>query len=90
MIKHSNKLLFCDKEDITTYLFSKMFYPNECDKVEDYFREVLDRKPKYNLYILLKPDREAVQDGTRQFLDERWSHYEVIKGELMSRGCISY
>ena len=87
MIKYSNKLLFCDTEDITTYLFSKMYHPNECDKVEDYFREILNKKPKYDLYILLKPDCEAVQDGTRQFLEERWSHYEVIKSELVDRGC---
>lgn len=87
MIKYSNKLLFCDTEDITTYLFSKMYHPNECDKVEDYFIDILYKKPKYDLYILLKPDCEAVQDGTRQFLDERWSHYEVIKSELVDRGC---
>jgi HTH-type transcriptional repressor of NAD biosynthesis genes len=87
MIKHSNKLLFCDTEDITTYLFSKMFYPDEYGKVEEYFEEVLETKPKYDLYILLKPDCEAVQDGIRQFLDDRWSHYEVIKSELVGRGC---
>lgn len=87
MIKHSNKLLFCDTEDITTYLFSKMFYPNDYHKVEEYFKDVLEKKPKYDLYILLKPDCDAVQDGTRQFLDERWQHYEVIKKELIERGC---
>jgi len=87
MIKHSNKLLFCDTEDITTYLFSKMFYPDECYKVEDYFKDILQKKPKYDLYILLKPDCEAVQDGTRQFLDERREHYEVIKNEMIKRGC---
>jgi HTH-type transcriptional repressor of NAD biosynthesis genes len=87
MIKHSNKLLFCDTEDITTYLFSKMYYPNECHKVEEYFKDVLEKKPKYDLYILLKPDCAAIQDGTRQFLDERWQHYEVIKKELIERDC---
>ena len=87
MIKHSNKLLFCDTEDITTYLFSKMYYPNECNKVEDYFVEVLEKKPKYDIYLLMRPDCPGVQDGTRQFLDERWNHYEMIKSELVSQGC---
>jgi len=87
MIKHSNKLLFCDTEDITTYLFSKMFYPDECNKVEGYFQEILERKPKYDLYLLMKPDCDGVQDGTRHFLDERWEHYEMIKLELVNRGC---
>ena len=87
MIKHSNKLLFCDTEDITTYLFSKMFHQNEFDKIEDYFIEVLQNKPKYDLYILLKPDCKAVQDGTRKFLDKRWEHYNEIKKELVERSC---
>lgn len=87
MIKYSNKLLFCDTEDITTYLFSKLFYPNECHKVESYFKDVLSKKPRYDLYILLKPDCDAVQDGTRQFLDKRWNHYELIKSELVNYGC---
>ena len=87
LVKHSNKLLFCDTEDITTYLFSKMFYPNECDRVKDYFIEVLDKNPKYDLYLLLKPDCPVVQDGTRQFLDKRWNHYNDIKSELINRGC---
>jgi HTH-type transcriptional repressor of NAD biosynthesis genes len=87
MIKNSNKLLFCDTEDITTYLFSKMFYPDEYYKVEEYFKEALNSKPKYDLYILLSPDCDAVQDGTRQFLDDRWEHYDMIKNELVQSQC---
>jgi len=87
MIKFSNKVLFCDTEDITTYLFSKMFCPDEYNKVEEYFKDILEKKPKYDLYILLSPDCDAVQDGTRKFLDGRWQHYEVIKNELVSRNC---
>ena len=64
-----------------------MYYPDEYDKVEGYFEQILEKKPKYDLYILLKPDCEGVQDGTRQFLDERWEHYEVIRNELVLRGC---
>ena len=87
MIKYSKKYIICDTEDITTYLFSKMYCPDEYKKVEPYFLDVLKTKPKYDLYILLKPDCEGVQDGTRNFLEERMDHYEVIKSELINRGC---
>jgi HTH-type transcriptional regulator, transcriptional repressor of NAD biosynthesis genes len=87
MIKFSKKYLICDTEDITTYIFSKMYCPDEYQKVEPYFLNALKTKPKYDLYILLKPDCEGVQDGTRNFLEERWDHYEVIKSHLISYGC---
>lgn len=87
MIKQSNKYIFCDTEDIVTYIFSKLYYPNDYKKVEEYFLEILEKKPKYDLYILLKPDCEAVQDGTRNFLKERFDHYNIIKEELVKRNC---
>jgi HTH-type transcriptional repressor of NAD biosynthesis genes len=87
MIKYSKKYIICDTEDITTYLFSKMYCPDEYKKVEPYFLDVLKTKPKYDLYILLKPDCVGIQDGTRNFLEERLEHYEVIKSELINRGC---
>jgi HTH-type transcriptional regulator, transcriptional repressor of NAD biosynthesis genes len=85
LIKHSNKLLFCDTEDLTTWIFSKMYHPDEYLQVKDYFDDALLSKKKYDLYILLKPDCDAIQDGTRNFLDERWEHYEVIKKEMLNR-----
>lgn len=86
-IKKSNRVIFCDTEDITTYLFSKMFFPEKYQKVENYFNWSFINKPKYDLYLLLKPDCDGVQDGTRQFLDSRWNHYNEIKKELISRDC---
>lgn len=86
-IKHSNKLIFCDTEDITTYIFSKMFYPKEYKSIEPWFLNKLDTKEKYDLYILLKPDCDGIQDGTRQFLEERIEHYGVIKTELERYNC---
>ena len=86
-IKESNKLLFCDTEDITTYIFSKMYCPDEYKQTEEYFLNVLKTKPKYDLYLLLKPDCKSKQDGTRNFLKERDEHYDVIKSELIKYGC---
>lgn len=85
IIKSSNKLLFCDTEDITTYIFSKMYFPNEYQTIEPWLLDQINSKPVYDLYILLKPDIRGVQDGTRNFLKERESHYEVIKYELQIR-----
>jgi HTH-type transcriptional repressor of NAD biosynthesis genes len=85
LLKESNKLFFTDTEDITTYLFSKMFYPDEYFKIKYWFNYMLASFPKYDLYILLKTDCDAVQDGTRQFLEERESHYNEIKNQLIER-----
>jgi HTH-type transcriptional repressor of NAD biosynthesis genes len=86
-VKESNKLIFCDTEDITTYLFSKMFYPKTYKQIENYFLKVLDEKENYDLYLLLKSDCDGIQDGTRQFLEERKDHYELIKKELVNKKC---
>jgi len=88
LLTKSNKLLFCDTEDITTYLFLDMYCPNEEHQKEtNWFLTKLSEKKKYDLYILLKPDCDPIQDGTRSFLEERQDHYEVIKNELVNRGC---
>jgi HTH-type transcriptional repressor of NAD biosynthesis genes len=55
--------------------------------VEDFLLGELNRKKNYDLYILLKPDCEGVQDGTRSFLSERERHYQIIKNLLIERGC---
>jgi len=87
IINSSNKYLICDTEDITTYIFSKLFFPNEYKSIESYFIDSIKSKPKYDLYILLKPDVNGVQDGTRKFLDSRVDHYQIIKSELISNNC---
>jgi len=87
LIKDSNKILLCDTEDITTYLFSKMFFPDEYKKVEEYFLDSISSKPQYDLYILLTPDCDFVQDGLRSFQDNRWEHYDCIKYELLKYKC---
>lgn len=79
-LKISNKLLFCDTEDITTYYLLKEYYPEECDKHLKFFENKIS---KYDLYILLSPDCEAVQDGTRMFLHRREEQYQIIKNILI-------
>jgi HTH-type transcriptional repressor of NAD biosynthesis genes len=90
MIKQSNKLLFCDTEDLTTVLFYDMYFPDDmnqlCGDIRNKLRDTLSSKPKYDFYILLKPDCDAVQDGTRNFLDQRWNHYNKLKSEMTNMG----
>jgi HTH-type transcriptional repressor of NAD biosynthesis genes len=80
-VKVSNKYLILDTEDITTYLFSKIYYPQEYKSIENNFINT----PTYDVYILLSPDCEPVQDGTRNYLDIRDSHFGDIKNELENR-----
>lgn len=85
LLKSSNKIFFTDTEDLTTFIFSKMYYPNDWTNIKYYFDNQLLNFPKYDIYILLKPDCEKVQDGTRMFLETRWEHYNTIKQELIDR-----
>jgi len=87
LIKNSNKLIFCDTEDIITYTFSKMYHPNEYKLVEDWFLTQLNNKPKYDLYLLLNAECPSIQDGTRSFLNERVEHYHILKNELDKYKC---
>lgn len=84
-ILKSNKFLFCDTEDITTYIFCKMFFPDDYKELDDFFISKINNKPQYDLYILLKPDVEGIQDGTREFLDDRENHYNEIKQFLIDK-----
>lgn len=86
-IKTSNKILFSDTEDITTYIFSKMYHPDSYKSVEKYFEDKIGSSKKYDLYILLRSDCPAIQDGTRQFLDGRHEHYLEIRKCLDKYGC---
>jgi len=87
LIKNSKRVIICDTEDITTDIFAQLYYPDKYSKVFDYFDKKLKDGKKYDLYILLSPDCEAIQDGTRNFLEERGHHYEMIKEQLVKRNC---
>lgn len=87
MIKISNKILICDTEDITTYYLSREYYPNDYKKVENFLLNEIDKKPKHDIYLLLNPDCEGIQDGTRIFLTERERHYQIIKQFLIEKNC---
>lgn len=81
LILNSNKLIFCDTEDITTSFLSKE-YCSDYKKVETYFIDKIQTSKKYDLYILLRPDCDYIQDGTRTFEERRWKHFNAIRDIL--------
>lgn len=81
----SNKILICDTEDITTYYLSKEYFPGYVNnQVDSFFKEKIE-KSNYDIYILLSPDCDAVQDGTRVFLEKRKNHYKIIKDMVIKK-----
>lgn len=78
-LKSGNKLLICDTEDLTTYLFSRMFLPETYKTIEKELLNKFNESKKYDLYILLAPDCDSIQDGTRKFLNFRWTHFHKIQ-----------
>jgi nicotinamide riboside kinase len=63
-----------------------MYYPEQTKFIKNYVSRIAASAKPYDLYILLKPDCDAIQDGTRQFLDSRWDHYNKIKQVLTEKG----
>lgn len=85
--KKANRILLCDTEDITTYYLLKEYYPNNWTEVKHWFYHRMNEYKNYDLYLLLKPDCDWVQDGTRTFENNRWEQYEIIKSFLIQKNC---
>ena len=64
-----------------------MFFPEEYKSIESTLLSRISTKFKYDLYILLSTECEWVQDGTRNFMEERLEHYNNIKSELIKNKC---
>lgn len=74
----TNKMLFVDTEGLTTRIFGEMY-------ISGYQDDRLDSIIQYqwfDLYILLDIDVPWVDDGTRDFPNERINHFNRIKSEL--------
>lgn len=82
-----HRLIICDTEDITTYMWLQFYFPNDASKYDDYFAECFSRKRKYDKYILLTPDSPAIQDGSRRHLDQRSQVHLFLKNKLQELNC---
>ncbi|MCP1159510.1 multifunctional transcriptional regulator/nicotinamide-nucleotide adenylyltransferase/ribosylnicotinamide kinase NadR [Bacillus infantis] len=78
-LKLADKILFVDTEAITTQFFSHA-YLNKRQPVLD----EMARLQEYDLWLLLEPDVDWVDDGTRSFghQDLRWKNHLLLKSLL--------
>jgi HTH-type transcriptional repressor of NAD biosynthesis genes len=74
----TNKMLFVDTEALTTRIFGEMYISGYQDDRVD----AIVQYQWFDLYILLDVDVPWVDDGTRDFPNERISHFNRIKSEL--------
>lgn len=82
-LKKGNKVLFVDTEAITTKVFGKMYMGEDFDSFvigEIIFKQYFD------LYFLLDVDVPWIDDGTRDFPENRKEHFNRIKAELDDKG----
>ncbi|CAN5410309.1 nicotinamide-nucleotide adenylyltransferase [soil metagenome] len=80
-VRVSNKLLFCDTDQIVTQIFGEL-YLNE--SIQEIIEE--SKKRTYALFLLLDVDVPWVDDGTRDFPMLRKKHFERLRLELQNRG----
>jgi NadR type nicotinamide-nucleotide adenylyltransferase len=79
--RDANRVLFCDTELLTTRIWSEIFF-NHCPDAVVTASEARD----YDLYLLLDTDVPWVDDGTRDFRDQRQSHFDRIRATLDALG----
>jgi len=83
--KHINNRrpwLFVDTDAITTKLFGQMYL----DGYEDNRVDEIIKHQWFDLTLLMDIDVEWVNDGTRDFPNDRKKHFDMIKNELDKHG----
>jgi len=88
LISNSQKpFIMCDTEVITSKVFCELYYPEEFHKLDEFFDFNIKKQIENNChFFIMHPDiTEAVQDGTRKFIDyqARVKHYDMIVRELI-------
>lgn len=78
-IINSNKFLICDTDVITTKCFHRLYMNFDSGLIN----RCLNNDYEFpDLYFLLAPTVEFIQDGTREFMDQREEQFNLIKSEL--------
>ena len=78
----ANKILFLDTDLIVTEIWSEIYF-NACP--EWILEANHQARQRADLYLLLSPDIEWVDDGTRSYKNIRQKQFEIIKSELIKR-----
>lgn len=79
--KHANRVLFCDTELIVTQVWSEIFLDGTCQPWIFWANHLR----RYDLFLLLAPDIPWVNDGLREFENQRSWMFERLQAELEAR-----
>ena len=80
----SNRFLFVDSDNLTTQIYADKYIGLGNKSIKQY------DTIKYDMYFLMKPDCEFVQDGTRRYENQRWRMHRLFKEELIKRNIEFY
>jgi HTH-type transcriptional repressor of NAD biosynthesis genes len=81
ILEQATKLLFCDTNPLTTYIYNKYYYNKEDEWIAT---AAVDRK--YDLYLLTNIDVPWVADPPhRDRPNDRQELYDLFKNELVKR-----
>ncbi|TCS94872.1 multifunctional transcriptional regulator/nicotinamide-nucleotide adenylyltransferase/ribosylnicotinamide kinase NadR [Hazenella coriacea] len=80
---NTNKVVFIDTEATVTHMFLKEYH-----NISNETLRMISKEQKYDLWLLLEPDVEWVDDGTRAFgkYEQRLSGNDLIKRMLDENG----
>jgi len=85
-LKEANKVLFIDTEAYVTNYYSRLY-----ENKEDGIVEAIGQRNHYDLCLFLEPDVKWVDDGTRDFGEQkaRENNSDYLK-RMLDRACVDY
>lgn len=82
MALKADKVLFCDTDLIVTQIWSEVYFQGKCQS----WIYWADHERRYDLFLLCTPDIPWVNDGLREFENQREWMFNRLKEELTARG----
>lgn len=82
MAKQANRMLFCDTELIVTQVWSEIYFQGICQPWIIWANQARH----YDLFLLLKPDIPWVNDGLREYEQQRDFMFQRLQEILEERG----
>lgn len=83
--KNAGFYFFADTEAYVTYLYQKLYIGTENPKLLDFAR-----KQTFNLYLVMAPTTEFVQDGTRVMTEDQREQFHKELIQLLEEGNHKY
>ncbi|MGX7419996.1 AAA family ATPase [Carnobacterium gallinarum] len=76
-VKTARNYLFIDTETIVTQVWLSMYEAQELAVLN-----AIAEDESYDAYLLIQPDLDFIQDGTRNYESQRWEIYQQMKTRL--------